>query len=173
MMPEAMTSRLTGEPPATPATKPISVERSRWLLCRAGHLRCALPIGHVIEIMRPLPVEPVAGAPPYVRGLSIIRGLPVPVVDLGLLIGARATVATRVVTMRAARVVAMAVDSVAGVGAIASEALGELPPLVRDAAPDVIAAIGRIDNDLIVFLQAARVVPDAVLSRFDAEKAAP
>ncbi|MDE1972836.1 MAG: chemotaxis protein CheW [Hyphomicrobiales bacterium] len=132
-----------------------------------------MPIGHVIEIMRPLPVEPVAGAPPYVRGLSIIRGLPVPVVDLGLLIGARATVVTRVVTMRAARVVAMAVDSVAGVSAVAREALGELPPLVRDAAPDVIAAIGRIDNDLIVFLHAARVVPDAVLSRFDAEKGAP
>ncbi|HUZ30530.1 MAG TPA: chemotaxis protein CheW [Xanthobacteraceae bacterium] len=172
MMPEAITARFTGEPSAAPATDLDHAERSCWLLCRAGHLRCALPIGHVIEIMRPLPVEQIAGAPHYVRGLSIIRGMPVPVVDLGLIVGDRATTTTRVVTVRAARVVALAVDSVLGVSTVAGETLDELPPLVRDAAPDAIAAIGRLDNGLIVFLHTTRIVPEAVLNRLDAEKAA-
>jgi purine-binding chemotaxis protein CheW len=171
MMPEAITARFAGEPSAAPATDPDHAERSCWLLCRAGHLRCALPIGHVIEIMRPLPVEQIAGAPPYVRGLSISRGMPVPVVDLGLIVGDRATATTRVITVRAARV-ALAVDSVLGVSTVVGETLDELPPLVRDAAPDAIAAIGRLDNGLIVFLHATRIVPEAVLNRLDAEKAA-
>jgi purine-binding chemotaxis protein CheW len=172
MTPEAMMARFTGEPSVAPATESDRAERSYWLLCRAGRLRCALPIGHVIEIMRPLPVEQIAGAPRYVRGLSIIRGAPVPVIDLGLIVGDRATATTRVITVRAARVVAIAVDSVLGVSIVAGETLGELPPLLRDAAPDAIAAISRLDNDLIVFLHATRIVPEAILNRLDATKAA-
>src|SRR6202041_1193103 len=57
------------------------------LLFRArGHL-CALPLAHVVETMRPLPVEPMAGAPPYVPGLGISRGRPAPAVDVARLLG--------------------------------------------------------------------------------------
>jgi hypothetical protein len=75
MMPEAITARFAGVPSAAPPTALDHGKRSSWLLCRAGNLLCALPIEHVIEIMRPLPVEQIAGAPHYVRGLSIIRGV--------------------------------------------------------------------------------------------------
>jgi purine-binding chemotaxis protein CheW len=166
MTPEAITARFADESSAARAAESDHAGLSCWLLCSAGHLRCALPIEHVIEIMRPLPVEQIAGAPHYVRGLSIIRGVPVPVVDLGLIVSDRATTTARVVTVRAARVVAIAVNSVLGITTIASKALGELPPLMRDAAPKAIASISGLDH-------AARIVPEAVLSRLDAERAAP
>jgi hypothetical protein len=40
-----------------------------WLLCRAGSFLCALRLADVVEIMRVLRIEPIAGAPPFVRGL--------------------------------------------------------------------------------------------------------
>ena len=43
----------------------------------------ALPLEHVVETMRPLPVEPLGDAPRFILGLSIVRGEPIPVVDVG------------------------------------------------------------------------------------------
>src|SRR5579864_4751234 len=60
------------------------------LFVRAGAHMCALALSNVAEIMRPLPIAPLAGAPEIVRGLSVIRGAPVPVVDLGRLLGSEA-----------------------------------------------------------------------------------
>ena len=58
----------------------------------------------------------IAGAPPYVRGLCIIRGTPVPVVDAGLLISNQATQSGRLVTIRAGdRTIALQVEAVLGV----------------------------------------------------------
>lgn len=54
-----------------------------WLLCRAGKTFYALPTAHVVEIMRILPVESIAGALPYMRGLCIIRGTPVGIGEIG------------------------------------------------------------------------------------------
>jgi chemotaxis signal transduction protein len=33
-----------------------------------------LPLEHVVEVMRPLPLEQVAEAREFVRGMSIVRG---------------------------------------------------------------------------------------------------
>jgi purine-binding chemotaxis protein CheW len=132
-----------------------------WLLCRTGACRYAIPIGHVIETMRVLPIEAIAGAPSYVRGLCVIRGAPVPVVDAGMLLGNRATQAGRLVAIKAGtRTIALAVETVEGIRAIGPEAGNQLPPLLRDAATATIAAIGTLDAELLFFLHTARIVPD-------------
>jgi purine-binding chemotaxis protein CheW len=146
--------------------------RISWLLCRAGAFLCALPIEHVAEIMRLLPIEQISGAPKYVLGLSIIRGAPVPVVDLGLIIGDQNTPATRLITIKAAaRTIALAVEAVMGISAIAADAAVQLPPLLRDAATETVSAIGTLDAELIIFLRAARLVPEEVLACLDAGNA--
>jgi purine-binding chemotaxis protein CheW len=172
MMREATAAR-PGQNRSSP--RPIGVDeasRTSWLLCRAGAVLCALPIEHVIEIMRLLPVEQIGGAPKYVCGLSVIRGAPVPVVDLGLIIGDQITPCMRLIAMRAAtRTVALAVEAVIGISAIAADAFGQLPPLLRDAAADTVTAIGTSDTELIIFLRAARLVPEEVLAGLDADGA--
>jgi purine-binding chemotaxis protein CheW len=148
----------------------MSAETSRasWLICRTGKIICALPIEPVVEIMRLLPIEPLSGAPDYVRGLSIIRGAPVPVVDVGLIVGQQDGVPTRLVATRvAARIIALAVGEVIGISAIAAGAFGELPPLLQNAATDAITAIGARDGELLVFLRAGRLVTDDVFARLD------
>jgi purine-binding chemotaxis protein CheW len=140
-----------------------SLRPDTWLLCRTGTLLCALPLNHVIEIMRVLPVEAISGAPHFVRGLSIIRGFPVPVIDTGKLFGEQGTTSARLVTIRVGdRTVAFAVDEVLGVRAIESDVVVALPPLLRDAGGDALSAIGTLDGELLLFMNAARIVPDAL-----------
>jgi purine-binding chemotaxis protein CheW len=138
--------------------------REIWLLCRAGSSLCALPLPHIVEIMRILPVDPIAGAPSYVRGLSIIRGTPTPIVDTALLCGGLTAPSHRLVIVRAGtRTVALAVNAVLGVRSLTTDE--PLPPLLREAASDVVSAIGRLDAELLLFLGSARIVPEELLER--------
>jgi purine-binding chemotaxis protein CheW len=131
------------------------------LICRVQTRLCGLPLEHVLEIMRPLPTEPVAGAAHFVRGLAVIRGAPVPVVDTARLLGAEGAQADRFVTVNAGeRRVALAVDSVLGVRAVPAGSLRELPPLLHEACADVVAAIGLLDAELLLVLHSARLLPD-------------
>jgi purine-binding chemotaxis protein CheW len=139
----------------------VGVPDRRAVLCRAGARLCALPVDRVVETMRPLPVEPLRSAPPFVTGVAVIRGGAVPVVDAGRLLGAAASAATRYVTVRAgARTVAVAVDEVVGVTAIPESA--DLPPLIGAISADAVAHLGAVDADLLVVLESSRLVPDEV-----------
>src|SRR5687768_15491190 len=131
------------------------------LICRVLNRVCALPLQHVVETMRPLPVEPLAGIARPVKGVSIIRGAAVPVVDLGWVLAAEDSHPTRFVTVNAdGRRVALAVDAVVGVRAIPAGSLHALAPLLRDASSDAIAAIGTLDAELLLVLRSGRLVPD-------------
>jgi purine-binding chemotaxis protein CheW len=142
------------------------------LVCQVATRLCALPLDAVIETMRPLPVEPIAGAPGFVAGIAIIRGAPVLVVDAARLLGAESARPRRFVTLRMApRPIALAVDGVLGVRQIAADELSDLTPLAGAIAGEVVAAIGARDRRLLVVLETARLVPDAVFEL--AERAAP
>lgn len=115
---------------------------------------CALPLRSVVETMRPLPVEPVAGAPTFIVGVSIIRGIPTPVVDLGAVLGARHESAERVVTVRLGdKQVALLVGSVLGVRDLDTANIHELPSLLAGASHDVVETIGTLDERMLMVLQ--------------------
>lgn len=134
----------------------------------AGRI-CAVPIAHVLETMRALPIAKVAGVPPFVLGLSVIRGEPTPVVDLGVLLEGNATEPKRLVTLELdGRCVALAVENVVGVRTLADTQLGELPPLLRGADARLVDSIGTSDQQLLVVLHAARLIPDDVWSSLHA-----
>ncbi len=134
------------------------------LLCRVRQHLCALPLESVVETLRPLPTEPLAGAPPFVLGVALIRGRPLPVVDLGRLVGGQEAHPQRFVTIRTGdtgeRQVALAVDGVVGVTAIDPRRFQQLPPLLREAGGDVIEAIGCLDSELLLVLRSARILPE-------------
>jgi purine-binding chemotaxis protein CheW len=135
---------------------------------------CALPLEHVEETMRPLPVEAIAGVPSYVLGVSIIRGVPVPVVDTAGLISAEPGLPSRFVTIRAGRRhVALAVDAVLEIRPLPAEWLAELPPLLGPDRADAIAALGSLDARLLVVLEATRIVPDSLWATIAERASAP
>lgn len=133
------------------------------LLVRAGARVCALPIAAVVETMRPLPVASLSGVPSWVAGVARVRGEPVPVVHLGVLLGDPApTAPERLVTVRAGgRIAALAVDGVFGVAALDRAEATRLP-LVADACAGALEALGARDEDLVLVLRAARLVPEDV-----------
>jgi purine-binding chemotaxis protein CheW len=132
------------------------------LLCRVGDLLCALPLEHVEETMRPMPVEAIAGLPSFVRGLAVVRGAPIPVVDAASLLSgdaSDATRATRFVTVKTgSRRIALMVDAVVGVVPIPRGSLDALPLLFQDASLDMISAVGTLDANLLLVLRSARLV---------------
>jgi purine-binding chemotaxis protein CheW len=134
------------------------------LIAQVGTLACAIPVEHVVETMRPLPVEPLGQGAAYVCGVAVIRGEPTIVIDAALLFGqgskTSAGARSRFVVVRSAgKKAALVVDSVSEVRAVAQAELGALPPLARAASSDVIAAIAAVDSGLVVMLEAARLVP--------------
>lgn len=154
-------------------TDTINIRWASWLLCRVGPRLCALPLDNVVENLRPLPIMPLADAPRFVLGVSIIRGEPVPVVDIGSLFGERATAPQRMVTLGAdGGLVALVVDSVLGVRSLGLDSVDELPPLLQEAAGDIVSAIGTLDAELLLLLRTARIVPAALFERLAAERPA-
>lgn len=132
------------------------------LVCRARSLLCALSLQHVAETTRPLPIEPVIGMPSFVYGLSVIRGKPVPVLDLGSLVGSREKAhPSRFVVLRTGdRQVAAAVEQVVGIRTLSSGSLDALPPLLSKASAASVSTIGTLDTALILVLNTAKLAPE-------------
>jgi len=135
----------------------------RYIALRVGSRLCAVPVGLVAETMRPLPVEPLPDAPPFVLGVSIIRGAPVPVVDVASLLAGPALEPGRFVTVRlgAGRLVALAVEEVIGVRDLPEEALAGVPPLLGEAGAHVVSSISTLDAEFLLVLRHAHLVPES------------
>jgi purine-binding chemotaxis protein CheW len=138
------------------------------LLCRVADLHCAIPGARVIEVMRALAIDPLSGMPPFMLGLSIIRGAPVPIVDAGALLNAANSRAVYFVTIDVGgQPVALALDQIIGLRRIAEHAFAPLPALLKNVADDAVAAIRARDGDLLLLLDTARLVPPHLIAEFN------
>jgi purine-binding chemotaxis protein CheW len=138
----------------------------RFLICRAGSSMGAIPLEHVRETLRPLPVRQLAGMPTFVLGVSVVRGIPTPVVDLNCLLtsntGTPASPPRRFVYIRVGqRSLALAVDDVLGVRALTDAVLGDLPPLVSEIDAACLSSMGTLDAELVLLIEASRVMPES------------
>jgi purine-binding chemotaxis protein CheW len=90
---------------------------------------------HVAEVSRPVPTNPVVGAPEYVLGIAKLRGRAVPVLDAGSLLQRRATCPTRFVRLQSGgRQVALAVSAVKGIESLQEDEQAVPPPLTPDSS---------------------------------------
>lgn len=158
-----------GEPETNGRGATSAVPGASWyLVVRCGSTRCALPAASVVETMRPLPIEPLSGAPTGVRGVSRVRGEPVPVVDLGAAFDSPVADRDRLVLVRAGtRRVGVLVDDVEGVRRLAQAEHSALPPLLSSAAAWGASGLAVLDQALLVTLSAARLVPEGTWSAME------
>ena len=138
------------------------------LVFGVGELLCALALRDVVETIRPLPVQPLAGTADVLLGVSVIRGLAVPVVDTARLLGAAAERPCRFVTTRTEQgPLAYATGPVRGVLPGEPDPAPPPPPVLAAAAPRLVAAVGVLDSQPLLFLRGAgliaelRAAPDA------------
>jgi purine-binding chemotaxis protein CheW len=144
-----------------------------FLLCRIGSRIGALAVKDVRETMRPLSIEPLTGTPPFVLGITIVRGSAVPVIDPGRLLDPAVLPSAAITSPSSARFVSLklgdrtavlAVDAVLDVRSLGPEILVQVPPLLREAGEELVSAMGALDTQLLLVLEAARLVPDLVWS---------
>lgn len=131
------------------------------LVCRVHTRLCALPLINVLETLRPLPIEPLVDAPPHVLGLARIRGQSLPVLDLAALLGMDGVRPARFVTIVVGRRrAALAVGEVLGLRELPPEQAEALPQLLKEGRNEPIQAIARLDAELLMVLNGARLLPD-------------
>jgi len=131
------------------------------VLCLVGSIMCALPLTHVLETLRPLPVEAISGTAHFIAGVSIIRGRAVPVVDLARVLGNTSSEeATRWLVVKVGdRHAALAVGKVVGIRSLESASVFELPPLLSGVSLEAVAAVGALDARLLLVLETSKVIP--------------
>jgi len=130
------------------------------LLLRAAGRACALPLGSVVETLRPLPIQILAGAPFYISGVALVRGEPTPVIDLGVLLGGAKQDPSRFVRLRLGeRAAALAVDQILGVRTL-DASNGGLPPLLRGVADETLSSLETLDEQLLWVLRDSVTLPE-------------
>lgn len=136
--------------------------RDSALFCRVRRRLCALPTAHVAEVMRPLAVEELPGAPVFVLGLCILRGAPALVVDLAQLFGERRSKPAYFISAgEADRRIALAVDSVLGVRPLPGEAGQAYPSILESAAAGFVSSIRVLGDEALLVLRGSKIVPQA------------
>lgn len=132
------------------------------LVFRAGTLLCALTLDEVIETMRPLATRRLAGSPAFVRGISVLRGVPTPVIDVArLLTGADGEIERYVAVGTERGPVALAVGTLLGIRAT-DAGPAEPHPALLGGSHRLVAGVGTFGSEPMLLLQSMRTVPDEV-----------
>jgi purine-binding chemotaxis protein CheW len=132
------------------------------LVFRAGALLCALPLDEVVETMRPLATRPLAGTPGFVLGISVLRGIPTPVIDVARLLTGLAGEVERYVAIRTERgPVALAIGTVLGIQAT-DTGPADAHPALLGGSHRLVAGVATLGSEPLLLLQNLRAVPDEV-----------
>lgn len=150
----------------------VSPERSAsntgFLTLRAAGRHCAIPVAAVIEVLRPLPVEPLAGVPSFLLGLALVRGQPVPVVDLGGVLDQQLRPASRWLHLRLEqRRLALAVEAVGRVEQLAEVDWQPLPCVFDGEATAAVTQLAERDRYLLTQLNVMRLLSEPLWQRIE------
>jgi purine-binding chemotaxis protein CheW len=122
------------------------------LIFGVGDLLCALPLEVVVETIRPLPVQPLAGAGDALLGIAVIRGEAVPVLDTGRLLGGEPRTPTRFITTNTASgPIAFAAGDVVGVHDVEPDETRPLPAMLRPG--NLVTAVGVLGSRPLLFVR--------------------
>lgn len=137
-----------------------------------GGRRYAFPLEAVIEVVRPLWVTPVPDAPEHVLGVIQLRQAVVPVFDLRARFDRTQSdfmYMNRFVIVRVGdRSVALVVDEVIDLVEFGESDVHGRDAFATTTLPPVVAAVLRLDGQLVALLDLSSVVTASDLERVDA-----
>ncbi len=137
-------------------------QSNRFLLCRIESRIGALALKDVRETMRPLPIEPLPGMPPFVLVSPSYEAFRsgrrcCPAVEtcrIAVEAGHFAAFSTIRLAQIGERTAVLAVDAVLDIRPLAAEILADIPPLIREAGTEQMTLIGTLDAHLLLVLEA-------------------
>jgi len=120
------------------------------------------------------PITKMPQAPAYVEGVTNLRGMVVPVVDLRKRFGLPSQNSTKdariVVVFMGKAKVGMMVDGVSEVLRIPEEAIEATPPMVTSVDTAFIKGIAKLENGLVTLLNLDKILTGGELSTIEAIK---
>ena len=129
---------------------------------RVGPETYGVPIAAVQEILRPMPITAVPGAPPQVEGVVNLRGRIVSVVDLRKRCGAAPTTDARknriVVAEVEGRRVGMVVDSASEVLRIAESCIEPPSTVFGDSPASYVTGVAKLPGRLVILVDIAKML---------------
>lgn len=157
-----------GSPPDTAAPAPSSappIDTGPQLVVSLAGALYAIPIGGIEEIVPMREVAPLPRSAPAVRGILFLRGQPVTVLDLGVLLGSPPVRGTRIVVL----VVdderyGLVVDAVLKVASPGSLTDLVPPPAVLRASP-ALRGVARLGDEIVSLLDVERLIPAPAAAR--------
>ncbi len=145
-----------------------AVVESRVMLAvfRVGNADYALDVAHVREVVRWQNATPLPVAPRLIEGVIDLRGVVVPVVDLGRVLGGApvaASPAARITIVEEnGLVMGLAVDAALAVMSIDASALEDPPVLATQAGYDAARAVVRRADAPPVFVLSLEYILESV-----------
>lgn len=151
--------------PATPpagrggAPRPLLPESEPQLVVTLGEALYAIPIGGIEEILPMREVAPLPRSSPTVRGILFLRGHPVTVLDLGLLLGRAPARGTRIVVLLMEKErYGVVVDAVLKVAAPAAFTDAAEPPAALNLTP-ALRGVARLGEEIVSLLDIDLLLP--------------
>lgn len=136
----------------------------RLITVRAGSQDFGIDMLAVREIRGWSEPTPLPQAPSYVRGMVQLRGVVIPVIDLGDRLGLGAAAPTAksvlVVVERKAQLVGLLVDSVSDLVVLPQASLQPAPQLHGNPATAFVAATVALEGRILGALRLDSVIPD-------------
>jgi len=169
---EPAPATITAPSKTTTTAETAAAPPREFLSFRLGAEEYGIDILRVQEIRSYERPTRIAHAPDFVKGVTNLRGVIVPVIDLRLMFGlkpARYDAFTVTIVLQIGhRVMGLVVDEVCDVVALDAARLRPVPALGAIAGGDQLMAIGALDDRLLLLLDI-----DKLLSRADLGLAEP
>ncbi|HDX0879478.1 TPA: purine-binding chemotaxis protein CheW, partial [Stenotrophomonas maltophilia] len=146
-----------------PQNRRAGERTSRWLRLRCGTQAYALELLKVQEVVLPVPLLPLRGTAPAMLGIMNLRGQVVPVMDLGLHLGAAAAeddALTRIVVLEEdGETIGLRVSAVEDVANLTDSQI-EPPDTARicQISNDLFRGVARVSQRPMILLDATRLL---------------
>jgi purine-binding chemotaxis protein CheW len=139
---------------------------SQYLTFCVGSEEYGIDVLHVREVVGAVPITRVPSAPVGVRGVSNLRGVVVPVIDLGVRFGgAELAIGPRtcVVVVETGEpdhraVVGLLVDAVSRVLSLSDDELADVPKFGTAAPPELLEGLGVTGDGFVLLLSVQRAI---------------
>ena len=137
----------------------------QFVLFQIGSRACAAPIHQIQEVLAFGNITPLPQAPPYLEGVTDLRGTLIPVIDLKKRMGVEAERGTgqqRILVIRINRkVVGAIVDSVEQVITVSAEEIQAPPESATIHGIDYVLAFVKQKNQICMVLDLDRILNGA------------
>jgi purine-binding chemotaxis protein CheW len=138
-------------------------ELRQFISFSVGEEEYGLELLRVKEVIRIREITWLPKAPTFVKGIINLRGDVIPIIDLRDKFGLESrenTAATRVIVVEVdGRLMGMVVDSASQVVRIPADQIDPPPPVLGGSSREFITGVGKLDDKLIILLNA-----DAILT---------